>query len=57
MIPRDSKIHANDIGYSSTNYRVLDAPRVGTGAVEMRGGCACAVLAIVGLSRQYPIIG
>jgi hypothetical protein len=29
---------------SSTNYRVLDASDVGTGAVWMKGGGACAVL-------------
>ncbi len=29
----------------STAYRVLDAPPVGTGAVWMTGGGACAVLA------------
>lgn len=29
---------------SSTNYQVLDATRVGTGAVELRGEGACAVL-------------
>jgi hypothetical protein len=40
---------------SSTNYRVPGASHVGTGAVWMLGGGACAVLAPFPI--QHPIVG